>query len=444
MKNMLGDSDKKVLFLFLYFMAFYLICPGQNKQLFKALEIQPIPNVNWTSDNSNIISPFKNVLKKYNILSLAESSHLDGTVSDAQCMLIKELINAGVINTIYTESSLLNIDKINKILKKEGTAGIAKAEYYFGSGELGYWSRNGFWHFLANKIIDGKVNLVGIDIETTSDTLMKEMLIDVFKLNSIQALLIKFPEEITKIKNEFLDVRNWYLDVNYSTNDYVSQSEFIEVAIKEYYEKNDSFRIKQWKTIQKYLYWRSQRCLAIRNVSYSEMLNDNLKLTKFFSIRDSFMAETLLEHYQKNTNVKAVLITTAYHTQRINFDKELSNSISDSSYFLGDILHKRIKDQVYNLCFVASSGKVGTIYYRLSEITRVKKPQKGSFEDYFKRSRYDNFFTDLSTSRLKNQPFGMKVLFKSYYTAKWSQIFDGIFFIKKMYPLNYEQKEGFD
>ncbi len=420
---------------------FFLSCVyysnGQVTPNFNGLEINPISSIDWTKDNSSQIKPFVDIFKEYNIVVLAQSTHLDGTVDDAQCMLMKELINAGIINTIFIESSCLNTDKINSILRKEGVSGIAKAEYFFGSGELSYWSYNGFWPFLASKIIEGKVQLHGIDIETTSDTLMREMLNGILLLDSVKSFVAKYPVMFKKFQDDFSDITNWNTDLNYSENQFCAQNSFIKLAINEYTKKGEAEKIKQWEIISKYLFWRMKRSQSINNKDFYEMIKNTIELTKFFSLRDSMMAEILLAHYLNNKR-KAILITTAYHALRNPFDfNSIKNLVVDKGHFLGDIINKKMPGQVYNICFVASSGKRGRIVYLINEVSKIEKPVKGSFEYFFKKSPHEYFFTNLKSSPLENKDFKMNVLFRTYLNVPWSKVFQGVFFIKKMYPIEY-------
>lgn len=348
---------------------------------------------------------------------------------------MKELINSGDINTIYTESSCLNTDKITEILKKEGTKGIYDAQYYFGSGELSYWASNGFWDFLANKIIEGKVELVGIDIETTSDTLMKEMIAHAIKTKSAMTFFKKYPEASSKMIDDFYAVRQWYKTVEYTDSQYTVQSELIRAIISEYQKPEDEQRKKQWEVILKYLYWRKQRAIAIENAEFSSMLLSTVMISKYYSIRDSLMGTILLDHYFTRSNVKAVLITTSQHSIRKTSNPELNKLIDSNAYFLGDVLKKSLNNKVYNLCFVSSSGTIGSTFQWHNEIYKVKKPVKGSFEFFFRKSKNDFFFADLHNSSLSKKIFKMNVLFQRYSEMQWDNIFDGIFFVKKMYPV---------
>jgi erythromycin esterase-like protein len=148
---------------------------AQTKNAFAKLNLFPFTNINWKLDNSAQIKPIKELFSRYDLVLLSESTHYDGATLDAQNMIIKELIDSAVINTLYIETSSLNAENIMHILRSGAKDAKLKAKNYCASGDLINWVENDFWDYLAGKIMDRKIDLVGLDIETNSSLLVQEL-----------------------------------------------------------------------------------------------------------------------------------------------------------------------------------------------------------------------------------------------------------------------------
>ena len=130
---MLNNKIRAVLLYFFYPLSF---ASAQSSKLFDSLNIYPLSALSLSEINFNQLKPFENILNRNDVLILSEGGHFDGATYDAQCMIVKGLIEQGKISTVYTESSWLNIEKINSILKKYGKDSINSAEKYISSIEL--------------------------------------------------------------------------------------------------------------------------------------------------------------------------------------------------------------------------------------------------------------------------------------------------------------------
>jgi erythromycin esterase-like protein len=417
------------------------ILKAQPKAIFDKLALFPIKNVNWRLDNSQNIDPIKSLFKKYNVIVLAESQHMDGTTIDAQCMFIKELIDAGIINTLYLESSTLNAQIIMKILREEGVNGISKAKKYAESGDYLFWIESGFWEYLANKIIEKKIDLVGVDIETTSPALVKDMIDETRYLPSVDKLFKKDSIAFYKIRNIFWFFIDFQQKLIYPLDKFKIDTSFIANVITDYNAVNNTLKVRQWRIMAKYLYWIYQRQFKVKEKVFNDIFKNPLGVTKFYSIRDSIMAEIFLEDYTKRKNVKAILSMSAYHSMKNMESSKIlwQDFVGEKTHIMNDILNKTLPNQIYNVCFVAASGEWGSRFADgESEVVKIKAPKK-SLEKYFENKENDLFFTDLQGSAINEEEFCMQVVYKKPIVAKWAKIFSGLFFIRKMYPLFYNR-----
>ena len=417
-----------------FFAATICYCQG-----FENLKLSPLNNINYQQNNSEQIKPFRELFSKYNLVLLAESTHFDGATIDAQCMIMKELIDSGIINTIYTESSYLNAEKIMSILLKEGEAGIPKAKMYAASGELIYWIENDFWKYLTGKIILGKVRLVGFDIETSSPTLIREL------YNEVQSNIFerKLMDSVSLFK---LSV--WYTHFDYFVElmsfpkeQYQEHCNFIKLVKEIYRNENNKIREQQWTLIESYLYWIYHRQFSDHETQYANLYRNqqNINISYFNSIRDSIMADIFMNDYNTHKSVKAIIKTSSYHALR-NFR---NNSPIENLYIgkevavFNDILNQKMEDKIYSICFVASDGNWGLNYPGRKPQLKKISPPKESLESYFRNCKYPFFFSSFEDSVTLNSSFIMRVVFNKPIQAKWAKIFSGVFFIKEMYPLNY-------
>ena len=146
----------KKFILICLFLIIYFSSQCQNP-LFSQFVPIPINSPRWENYNYKEIKPIAQILKKKDVLILSEGGHADGASYDLQCKIIKALVDSGIVNTLYTESSWLNTEKISEVLKKYGKDSIEEATKYINSQELYYWKQNKFWNYLANQIINGKI-----------------------------------------------------------------------------------------------------------------------------------------------------------------------------------------------------------------------------------------------------------------------------------------------
>ena len=171
---------------------------SQEGVIFNEENIQKISSINWRGFQYNDISSIDSIISKNKILFLSESDHGHGSSMDAQCMILKGLIDSSKLDILYIESSWINCDRITSTLVQKGITGIEEAKRYIQSYELLYWVKTGFWDYLANKIIEGKVLLKGFDIAGVSPIIAKELF--------SESLQLTFSKDfVSKNKNDFKD-----------------------------------------------------------------------------------------------------------------------------------------------------------------------------------------------------------------------------------------------
>lgn len=151
--------------------------------------------------------------------------------------------------------------------------------------------------------------------------------------------------------------------------------------------------------------------------------------------RDRQMAENFLWLYRhKYAGQKIIIWAHNYHIAKNTFDAFTSRKYG-KHYSMGNELAKVLKDTMYVLGFTSYSGKAGRI---MVEPFKVPKPKKYSIENWMAVNDPAYAFTDLRAYRMKNPDddslFFMKGKFHKNAEAIWTRVFDGVFYIKDMYP----------
>lgn len=421
----------KKFILICLFLIIYFSSQCQNP-LFSQFVPIPINSPRWENYNYKEIKPIAQILKKKDVLILSEGGHADGASYDLQCKIIKALVDSGIVNTLYTESSWLNTEKISEVLKKYGKDSIEEATKYINSQELYYWKQNKFWNYLANQIINGKIQLIGIDISTTSEIVMKELFDEAENIISKNQVSFKIS---TGLKEDFLHSNGWDFDIGYSKILFNQATTFIDTVIAAYQNSNQPYKIRQWNSIKDYLNWRYYRNFDKKGEPLKKKPNDPVKLSYFHNLRDSVMANLFCDNFNSSNRNKSILLIAATHSM-INNNLIPNNSFRDTSLknFAQHLVDKGIN--FYSVCFTSATGKRGSVQFTKESSSPVKSPKKSSFEEYFQKTPYSVLFIDFSI--YNGNAFYMNPLNVQYKKANWHKIFGGTFFIKEMYLMNYD------
>lgn len=416
-----------------------LLVNSQVSSDFSTLKVIPMNNLDWKQENSKQIISIKNLFLENNIVILSENTHFDGAVRDAQCMILKELIDAGTINTIYLESSWLNINKINAILKEKGIDSIEETLQYCKSQDLQYWNNNGFWNFLAEKIVEGKIELVGFDIGGVNASLAQEMYYEALEFPLINKEYGFQSDANDQLKNDF-ELLGLKYDLLFPESQYLVVKVFIQKVIAEYSKIQLTKKIKEWEMINSYYDWAYTRQFVLHKTKkYADLDKFIKEKTSYHSLRDSIMAQVFFSHYREKKEVKAIAIMAAYHALN-NFRESFKIEeccVEKNTHVLNETLNKLINDSIYSICFVAGSGSYGyDIDGKIFEYGKIN-PDRKSIEAYFKEhTGYPYLFTDLQSSTISTS-FPSAIIFGKTVCADWANIFSGMIFIRKMYPTKF-------
>ena len=164
--------------------------------------------------------------------------------------------------------------------------------------------------------------------------------------------------------------------------------------------------------------------------------------------RDRQMALNLLWlSTKKYPNEK--IIVWAHNTHISKYDGNYNHRFLDKKTHMGSEFD-RLKNatlQTYTIGFTSFDGTAGRLGSKLKSL--VKKPKANSFENWIDKN-YNFAFVDFKKFNQDNKGANAAFIMKGHrhnfnQKAPWNRIFDGVFFIKEMYPCKiiprYAQKK---
>ena len=164
--------------------------------------------------------------------------------------------------------------------------------------------------------------------------------------------------------------------------------------------------------------------------------------------RDQQMARNLL-WLSTNKYPNEKIIVWAHNTHISKYDSYYNHRFLDKKTHMGAEFD-RLKDtslQTYTIGFTSFDGTAGRLGSKLK--SKVKTPKANSFENWIDKN-YNFAFVDFTKYNEENKGANSKFIMKGHrhnfnQKAPWNKIFDGVFFIREMYPCKiiprYAQKK---
>jgi erythromycin esterase-like protein len=152
------------------------------------------------------------------------------------------------------------------------------------------------------------------------------------------------------------------------------------------------------------------------------------------TVRDKEMADNLLWLYRyKYPGQKIIVWAHNYHVAKNTWEAFPPKYGRHTS--MGHNLWQSLKDSMYILGFDSYEGRAGRIFVKNFD---VPNPKKESLENWIAASEKEFAFVDFRQYRKENPGQGELFFMKGKYhdnaQAKWTDVFDGVFYIKTMYP----------
>ena len=157
----------------------------------------------------------------------------------------------------------------------------------------------------------------------------------------------------------------------------------------------------------------------------------NEKKYEAMTVRDRQMAANLKwisDYYYPDK--KIIVWAHNFHVAKNTWDAMGPKSGKHLS--MGHFLFQDLKDQMYILGFTSYEGTAGRIFVKPF---KVGSPKKNSIESWFARKNNEYAFIDFRNYKpSKPELFYMKGKYHFNAQARWNEVFDGVFYIRKMYP----------
>ena len=407
---------------FLYLIIFvHLSCLSFSQDSIKNFVKQNqigISTISPDSTNFDDLEPIGNAIGNSTMVMLGEQDHGDAPTFLAKSRIIKYLHEKKGFNILAFESDFFAFN--------EGWNNLSKKRLFidtFISRNMSpIWTEcNACQNLLYNYIPEtytksNPLILTGFDSEVFFSYSSK------YLFHKLDSVLKKIKAPITQLPNYsseiFQNIENWY---NYHT-DTAKLNNIIYNLSQIKKQLNASLGDTNFWSIL---------CenLLQNNFKFSYATEDKIRGTQ---IRDSLMAINLKWLTEiKFANEKIIVWAANSHVQKFsgNFTLKFLNTVNSmGSIYTRDSL---LKKKSYILGFTSLKGIAGRIG---SEKYNINKPKGNSFENWINKSFNYAFVNFRNYTNSKNEVFYMSGFGHNNYEGIWNKVYDGVFFIKEMYP----------
>lgn len=382
--------------------------------------------IQWEVDSIESFSNkefLNDVFRGKSIISLGELDHGDGTSFLIKTELIKYLHEEMGFNTLAFESSFVNADFLWRQVGGESpTQEIAKDYIFYIWSEVE--EMKSLYDYIDEQKAKGTpLELVGIDPQFSGNKSVDDFLSLILDNLLFQRAVVMEDPNFEKFKTELNTLSQWFKFPE-EKDHVMSEEEFRDYLeyLKSLVMKNGKGDLKE--RFQKYF----ENVLLMSEIKW-EIRKDA------FEKRDKQMFDNLLYHKNKASNGKIILWAANAHLSRRDgeFEEKGKHHMMVGLKKLGDHIYENLKEESYTIAVVSSKGK--TLNFHNKRLNKLNKPAKESIEKLLKDS--SNGFYDLKDLERR---FGLeKYLSSMFYTnvscnAKWSDHYDGIFYIHEMLP----------
>ena len=370
------------------------------------------------------------ILKDKRIVCIGENRHDDGSTINAKNELIRYLHEELGFNVLLIEISDLD---------------LIKAKEY---RQTGLRLDQSVSKTLISSRLTAADSVLYAFIESSEETKMPMKLHGIDICSSLDIVDVLRPR-ISSLDSNLLDV-SWWLafEKSFSRNALIYKSEKLSDLIRiadEMMGNVDSLNSTNGSPIGN---WKELK-IAIRSyiecwhLAYYKFEN-KIKKPSFSSyyIRDKRMAEVASWYIDEvYPQEKIIISTSSYHiTRNVDQIKTRKKDIVNS-HPMGEYLSEEYGEDMYSIAFLAYAGQGGKIGQYTYDLPR---PKKSSIETYLHNTGYSCAFLDFNNCGREipwvTNFFWMHPTFKKNYKGRWSEIYDGVFFIDQMKPhemINY-------
>lgn len=383
---------------------------------------------------------------EFEIILLGEQTHGDGAVFDKKLEMIKDLHENHGYNLLVFESGMYDNFKANELYKNQ------KEEIDIFKQSVGwlYTTTEVFQQLLNYLETHPELKILGFDSQES--TLFEEYFLNDFKSLCSKNNIVISDEDYIEIEKTMIvrDFENYAFNKKDSTNLYNN----INAVIKKIDQipKNDietAVLVQTFKSVFSDLDFGlkslQKEKIAIQNPRDKQMA-ENLIFIKELYPNEKIIGWGASYHFANKLNEfeytietenyikKQITITDSIHgDSHTNTEEEIAQ-IKELKYAvpMGQILKEKYGSKLFSLAFTSYEG----FYFDFSveQISPILQPPANSIESDFKNQ---NIKTALYVLNNIPHQFYSSALGYIPLSANWENIFDGIFYIEKMYPPKY-------
>jgi erythromycin esterase len=386
------------------------------------IELIPMGSANVGAINLDYEKIGKNI-GHYPIIMIGEQDHGDATTISVKINLVKLLHEKFGFNCLLFESDLFGLNDVDSVEKK---INLDSLSFYRNITEniFPVWTACNQFLPLADYLYDANKKgnpllLSGFDIQFNG--LKSQLEFKSGFASELRKYKIDLPGSISKIIDTVIN--------SVRTNFIIGQKSYQQLSIftRRVYskigtKKTDGF----WRLLIETLEARAKQILTTTG-----------DIDASLTIREKQMAKNIAWlRRNRFQNEKIIIWAANSHIAKNttgSFEKNFGKYSSMAEYLTGYIK----ADSIYGIGFASFQGKYGRPY---SPSANIPSPKPDGFENWI-NANFQYAFTDFTSFRKKNpgnQPmFFMNNPGHASVLAKWTDIYDGIFYIKNMNPCNY-------
>ena len=384
----------------------------------------PLRSIDPNDEDFMDLEPLAKIFENVRIVQLGEQSHGEGATFHAKTRLVKFLHQKLGFDVLAFESGLYDCRKAWELLR----SGMEPYEA-FSHGVFGIWSDSeqvrpliDYWGKVAKS--KRPLELCGFDCQfsakSTPGLLVKDVNALWDKLGPTapgaaqRAAIVKtFPMLLTSQKPSTQERQQWH-------NAMTAWRKSLETA-----RPSDALPEVELA------FWR-QFVAGISGFAAKRGFGpDALEMVDWKNFRDRQMARNLVWLAQYVYPKRKIIVWAASGHLMRNPSRDWYLTVT-----MGHEVWKEIGKETYTVAFTAAEGK-HRWWWNWEKASQLHPPAPGSLEDLFVRAGFNNAFLDFRSlgpdgAWLKQKLTGRLVGYHNY-EANWTDVFDGVVFIKKMF-----------
>lgn len=422
---------------------------AQNASRLDILEIE------LSSDSVWDYEPIKEAIGDAQIVMLGEQTHYDGATFEARISLTKYLHDSLDFDVIAFEAGMFGLDNANRDLKEGKASQTVLSLENFPNGLMSIWlDTKEFQNFIKFLDENKDVEVVGFDCQITSEYAKEKLVSELKEFLSLDNTYNLDEQKGTLLTETIFEIsggdfKHFTAQDSIDVNNIFLNTEKVIASLETKFPVKSAFW-KQWikstRTTLLYMLKESKGYkYKVQNPRDVQMADNLIYLSKKYSDK-KIVVWGASYHFANNIGAMDLMnkTTNTYLTKMAKQGQDEEFSLNDNltgAIPMGAILKQTLKDKIYTIGFTASEGTWGYDTDSLW-LFPVLTPPENSLESNVNALNYEQAFVNLKQSG-KIEPYFCSALGYLPIKAKWHELFDGIYYIKKMHPSTSFNQGGY-